>query len=105
MSQWVHDGIKAVFFDAVGTLIFPRPSAPAVYAEVAHRHGLDLATDVIRDRFLAAFRAEEETDRVAGWVTSEERERTRWRRIVTETLVGVFDPDACFHELFEHFSK
>jgi putative hydrolase of the HAD superfamily len=76
-----------------------------VYAGVALRHGLDLSPAVVRDRFLAAFRAEEEADRAAGWVTSEARELARWWRIVTYTLSGVSDPKACFHELFQHFSK
>ncbi len=30
---------------------------------------------------------------------------SRWRRIVSETLAGVVDPEACFRELYEHFSR
>ena len=33
------DGTRAVFFDAVGTLLFPQPTAPTVYAEVARFDG------------------------------------------------------------------
>jgi putative hydrolase of the HAD superfamily len=105
MSRWVGPGTRAVFFDAVGTLIVPEPPAPVVYAAVARRHGLDLRPEVARDRFRAAFRVEEEADRAAGWVTSEGREQARWWRIVTHTLAEVSDPKACFHELFQHFSK
>ena len=39
MPPWVHPGIRAVFFDAVGTLLFPWPAAPVVYAGTALRHG------------------------------------------------------------------
>src|SRR4051812_41464253 len=105
MPTFVHGGIRAVFFDAVGTLLFPEPSAPVVYAEVAGRHGLVVEPDEILRRFVAAFRAEEEADRMAGWVTDEERELARWRRIVAETLPGLPNSDAAFRELFEHFAK
>lgn len=96
---------RAVFFDAVGTLLFPNPSALVVYADVARAMGLELAPAEVRTRFLTAYRNQEAADRLAGWVTSEERERERWRVIVCETLHGVADPDACFLELYEHFSK
>src|SRR5439155_21021759 len=102
VSAWLPD-IRAVFFDAVGTLIFPEPGATVVYADVARRHGLELSARVIRDRFLAAYRTEEAADRLAGWVTSEPREIARWRRIVGESLPGV--PDPCFRELFDHFAQ
>lgn len=103
MAAWLA-GVRAALFDAVGTLIFPWPSAPVVYAGVALRHGFDLDPAVIRERFLAAFRAEEAIDRAAGWVTSEEREVARWRRIVANTLTEVPDAEACFRELFDHFA-
>jgi putative hydrolase of the HAD superfamily len=105
MSKWVHPGIRAVFFDAVGTLLFPRPSAVLVYSGVALRLGVHITHDEIRDRFLAAYRAEERIDRDASWVTSEEREVARWRRIVANTLLEVPDTATCFRELFEHFAK
>ena len=105
MSQRVHPGIRAVFFDAVGTLLFPEPSALEIYRTLAQRQGFELSAHVIRERFIAAYRLEEDADRAADWVTSEERERNRWHRIVTSTLCEVPDPEACFHELFDHFAK
>lgn len=96
--------VRAVFFDAVGTLIHPTPSAPEVYAAVAARHGLALDPAEVRRRFVAAFRAEEEVDRAAGWVTSEAREEGRWRRIVARTL-PVADGEACFRELYDHYAR
>ena len=41
MSRFL-DGIRAVAFDAVGTLIFPNPGAATVYAEAAARHGMSM---------------------------------------------------------------
>ena len=77
MSRWVHERIRAVFFDAVGTLIFPDPPAAEVYAGVALRHGLKLDSELIRKRFIESFNAEEAFDREHDWVTSEEREVER----------------------------
>jgi putative hydrolase of the HAD superfamily len=98
-------GIQAVVFDAVGTLIHPQPPAALVYAAVGSRFGRTLAPEVIAVRFAAAFRHEEAVDRAAGWHTSEDRERERWRRIVRRVLDDVTDPEACFRELYEHFSR
>lgn len=98
-------GVRAVFFDAVGTLLFPKPSAPAVYAEVARRHGLPLPVAEVRARFLAAYRLQEAADIGLNWATSEARERDRWHTIVTNTLSGVSDPGGCFAHLFEHYSR
>jgi putative hydrolase of the HAD superfamily len=96
---------RAVVFDAVGTLIFPAPGAPAVYAAFAARHGVRCDAGIIRGRMIAAYAAEENADRSAGWLTSESREVERWRRIVAASLPDLEDPEACFRELFEHFAK
>lgn len=105
MPAPVGPGTRAVFFDAVGTLLFPDPPAAVVYAAAARRAGVNLSPAEIRARFVAAYRVEEEADRTAGWVTSEERERDRWRAIVAATLRELPDPDAAFDELYDHFSK
>jgi len=98
-------GIKAVYFDAVGTLLHPEPPAIAVYAEVARSQGSRLALPFIAERFQAAFAREEALDRAADYRTSEARELCRWRRIVAEVLDDVADPEACFQELYLHFGR
>ena len=105
MSRWVHERIRAVFFDAVGTLIFPDPPAAEVYAGVALRHGLKLDSELIRKRFIESFNAEEAFDREHDWVTSEEREVERWRRIVSSCLREIIDFETCFTELYQHFAR
>jgi putative hydrolase of the HAD superfamily len=105
MSSFIPADTRAVFFDAVGTLLFPDPPAPTIYAETARHFGLDLSATDVRARFVTAFRREETADRAAGWATSEGREHERWHRIVTATLDGVPDPNACFRHLFDHFSQ
>jgi putative hydrolase of the HAD superfamily len=101
----VSPPVRAVFFDAVGTLLFPEPSAPVIYAETARRHGLALTPAEVRERFIEAYRVEEQADIAINWVTSEARERERWRQIVFHTLAGVSDPESCYHFLFDHFAQ
>jgi putative hydrolase of the HAD superfamily len=98
-------GLRAVCFDAVGTLIHPDPPAAVVYAAVGRRFGSRLTVEAIGPRFVRAFQREEAVDQENGLRTSEARERERWHRIVTEVLDDVVDIDACFHELFEHFAR
>jgi len=97
--------IRAIFFDAVGTLIHPEPAPALVYAEVGCRFGSTYTSDVISSRFASAFAREEEADRAAGWQTNEERELRRWRSIVGDVLDDVVDSEACFRELYEHFAR
>jgi putative hydrolase of the HAD superfamily len=96
--------VRAVVFDAVGTVIFPDPPATVVYAEVAKRLDSRVAPDEIPARFRRAFARQEEIDCLAGLRTSEEREVQRWRQIVSQVLDDVADTEACFRELFDHFS-
>jgi putative hydrolase of the HAD superfamily len=96
---------RAVVFDAVGTLLHPDPSAATVYETVGRKYGSRLSAAVLLARMAAAFRAEEEFDRRHGQVTDEARELERWRHIVRSTLDDVDNPEACFRELFTHFSQ
>jgi putative hydrolase of the HAD superfamily len=91
------------FFDAVGTVLFPTPTASVVYAQVAARHGLTLDPDAVRSRLWAQFRLEEAADRAAGWTTSEARERDRWRKIVLAAVPAA--SDELFDELYQHFAQ
>jgi putative hydrolase of the HAD superfamily len=94
--------IRAVVFDAVGTVLFPDPPAAVVYAETARRFGLKVSPTDVTARFFPALAAEDAIDRAAGWVTSEARERIRWQRIVTTVLSG--SSPECFDQLFAHFA-
>lgn len=97
--------IQAIVYDAVGTLIHVRPSVAAVYAEVGRRFGSRRSEDEIRTRFHAAFAEQDRLDAQAGWRTSEERERQRWRAIVAAVLDDAADPSGCFEALFEAFGR
>jgi putative hydrolase of the HAD superfamily len=96
--------VRAVLFDAVGTLILPEPSVGAVYAEIGRRHGSRLDTAAAAGHFRAAFAHQEAIDSDAGWRTDERRERGRWEAVVAAVLDDVPRPEACFAELWEHFA-
>src|SRR5690606_20106058 len=62
MSDGLHlpgvtrpERIRAVAFDAVGTLIHPDPPVAAIYEEISRRHGSRLTRDDVARRFRDAF--------------------------------------------------
>lgn len=97
--------VRAVFFDAVGTVIHPEPGPAEAYHAMGRRFGSQLTLEVIQHRFRAAFRREELHDVLAEFRTSEDREAARWRSIVAEVLDDVAEREACFAELFDHFGR
>jgi putative hydrolase of the HAD superfamily len=97
--------IRAVAFDAVGTLIHPDPPAAVVYAAVGRRFGSRLDVAEIRLRFGAAFAEQERLDVQNGLATSEERELRRWQCIVAQVLDDIADPASCFAEIYAHFAR
>jgi putative hydrolase of the HAD superfamily len=101
----IPPGVRGVFFDAVGTLIHPEPSAADIYAAAGRRHGSQLDRAEVRRRFAAAFRAQEQYDLGHELRTSEEREWQRWHCIVAEVLDDVSDPEACFRDLHAYFAR
>jgi putative hydrolase of the HAD superfamily len=103
--RWIDESVRAVFFDAVGTLLIAQPSPVRVYVDAAAAQGVVLSEAEVRRRFWTAFQAEEEADRLAGWRVNEDRELRRWRKIVSATLPEVPDSERCFQSLWDHFSR
>jgi putative hydrolase of the HAD superfamily len=97
--------IRAIVYDAVGTLLHVKPSVAALYVQVGRANGSKLDEAEVRRRFPAAFARQEQIDRELGWRTDEMRERQRWRDIVGEVLDDTNDPLACFETLWHLFSK
>lgn len=100
--------MRAVLFDAVGTLLVPEPEVGLAYADAGRAQGVVFAPDEIRRRFRGAFSAEEARDRAAGdGRTSPQRERARWRSIVGQVFHeapgDVFEP--ILERLWEHFAR
>ena len=101
-----HPEIKAVAFDAVGTLIQAEPSVGEVYARVAAECGSPVHDpDGLKIAFRDALATEDEIDRHNEWRTSEEREQERWRRIVGHCLPDGADVEAAYSRLFEWFAR
>ncbi|MFQ3592952.1 MAG: HAD-IA family hydrolase [Gemmataceae bacterium] len=97
--------VRLVYFDAVGTLLRPDPSVAATYQRIGQRYGCNRPVEDLRRAFSHAFLAEESWDAVNGYRTDEQRERQRWRAIVSAVLPEATDPDACFAELWDHFAR
>jgi len=98
-------GIKAVAFDAVGTLIAPAPAAAVVYEAIGRKYGSRLSVSDIASRFQSAFQSEEVRDVVLRWRTGPAREVERWRQIVASVFGDQIDLDGCFRELWDHFAR
>jgi putative hydrolase of the HAD superfamily len=101
----IPPGVCIVYFDAVGTLIHPEPSAADAYHAAGQKYGSRLDRAEVRRRFGVAFRREEMIDAGRGWVTDEAREEQRWRDIVTAVLADVTKPEECFRDLYAHFAR
>jgi len=100
----ILEGIRAVVFDAVGTVMLPNPGASNVYASVAAAHGIAIPQpEELGRRLWAQFRIEDQFDRDHNWRTSEARERERWHNIVCSAIPGT--TDELFVELFQHFAQ
>ena len=100
--------LKAIFFDAAGTLIYlPRPVGEH-YRNVAERHGLHLNADVLDRAFRAAWQTMPSRAPVA--MHRPDDDRAWWRRLVNKVLDlaanGNISPQTredYFQALFEHF--
>jgi putative hydrolase of the HAD superfamily len=99
--------IRAVLFDAGGTLIRVRGSVGAVYAGVAAGHGVEVDADEIEARFRAAF-AQMPPLCFPAEADAElpQLERNWWKQLVRDVFAGVDVPDfdAYFNELFDYFA-
>lgn len=93
--------IRAVLFDAVGTLIYPHPPVAEVYHLAGSRLGSKYSVEEVGPRFRAAIKRHQQ-----GGQTSEELERERWQRIVYDVMDDVEDPQRLLlNDLWQHFGS
>jgi putative hydrolase of the HAD superfamily len=102
--------IRAVFFDAAGTLFEPREPIGRTYSRLARDFGLDAPEDAVAACFRRAFGAAPGLAFGPGFRPDELRrlEREWWRRRVGETFapIGKFaDFEAYFDALFSYFAN
>ena len=101
--------IKAILFDAAGTLIHLPRGVGWHYRHVAARHGLDLDESRMAAAFAEAFRAA--GPRVATGVSRPDDDKGWWRVLVRRAMTAcgegpedaVFEP--MFEELYAHFAE
>ena len=93
---------KLIFFDAVGTLIYPDPPVIDTYKEIGEKFGYDLAAEVVSSRFMHAHKKHFNSD--TDCVSNEELEKTRWKNVVDEIFNSESNPEL-FNELWNHFAK
>jgi len=97
--------LRWVVLDAVGTTIYPAPGVEEAYARAAAAQGLAFSAAEVQVRFKNALAAQSAIDRAAAYRTSEERERSRWRAIVTDVFGDAVKADAAFDDLWRHFAS
>lgn len=93
--------IRAVLFDAVGTLLLPREPVAATYCRFVRAYGSRLDESEVALRFAAALADDLREE------TSEEQEGLRWRQIVVQSLPDL-DPrhvEPLFEQLWEYFGQ
>jgi putative hydrolase of the HAD superfamily len=102
--------VKAVFFDAAGTLFETREPVGASYARIARRYGVDGRAEDINAAFRRTFHNAGALAFGPGRSAEELRrlERQWWRELVAETFAGLgefTDFEAYFEELFGFFAE
>ncbi|MBI4395290.1 MAG: haloacid dehalogenase, partial [Candidatus Omnitrophica bacterium] len=75
--------IKAIFFDAGGTLFRPYPSVGEIYAEAASRYGGTYDAERLEAGFNSAWKKRGGLSSL-GTETNEEKERRWWHSLVRE---------------------
>lgn len=96
--------VRAITFDAGGTLLYPFPSVGIIYSEVLKKHGVELNEAVLEAGFRTAWMAAHAHPRVG---ISEHSERDWWRNLVQRTLHQQPQPkdfDLFFDELWNTFA-
>ncbi len=99
--------IKAVFFDAGGTLFRPYPSVGEIYAKAASTFGVTCDPVKLEEAFYSFWKKRGGLASL-GAETSEEKERMWWYTLVEEVFSGhggVPDFDQFFHSLHRSFEE
>jgi len=94
--------LKAVVFDAVGTVMYPQPSVADAYRKTLLRHcqtdvSAEKATEVVRQAL-----RERSTD--SDLRTNEDSESEFWASIIRSLCPGSPGFQDCFDDLFAHFA-
>jgi putative hydrolase of the HAD superfamily len=99
--------IRAIIFDAGGTLICPAKPIGETYAQFAYPYGVKLPAEATTEAFFAAFKGS--APRKSG-VPVNGDDRAWWKQVVRRSLPeGSFAEEKIFNEFFDavylHFAK
>jgi putative hydrolase of the HAD superfamily len=101
--------IKAVYFDAAGTLIKPARRVGESYAAIAAKHGKQVTASEMFARFRVCFDGAPRLAFPGAALGELDRlERDWWKNLVGQVFepFGPFDSfDDCFAELFDYFAE
>jgi putative hydrolase of the HAD superfamily len=108
----IESMIRAVLFDAVGTLLEARPAVADAYFQAGRQFGSTLSRDEVARRFRQCWIDEHQHATTEhAWqrpVTNQHAERERWRRVVQRVfheLVKSAASEQLFEHLWHHFSS
>ncbi len=95
-----------IFFDAVGTLIYPDPPVYGTYQSIANKYGSNLTEDIISKRFKESYKTHFSINPEINTLSNEKLEKQRWKNVVDDIFneTSVSNPDL-FLELWQHFSE
>ena len=103
--------LRAVLFDAHGTLIDLAEPVGETYARVAARHGARISAWRLGDAFERVLRGSPPPVFPGGAAQIEARERAWWRErvravfLAADSAARVGDFEACFEDLWTHFGS
>ena len=106
MKIKILEGVRAVFFDAGGTLLYPHPSVGEVYSRVAAEHGVVACQKQLNEKFREVWNQKDGLAMAA--LTDEKSEKNWWREIVRETFKpfkAFRDFEFFFDDLYDQFAS
>ena len=102
--------MKAIFFDAAGTLISVREPVGVTYARIANSHGISVSSDAVAHAFRTAWKSLPPPQHRGA--PAPDDERAWWRELVRRcfaTARGAELPpeklDPLFNELYSHYAR
>jgi putative hydrolase of the HAD superfamily len=99
--------IRAIVFDAGGTLLYPADPVGETYAKFARKFGVKLAPEATETAFREAFRS---LSPRKGSVPRDGNDRAWWKQVVAKSMLDKAFPEpvafeSFFEEVYQHFAK
>lgn len=108
LPREIWEKIKAVFFDAEGTLLHIKPSVGHIYVKVCQKYGLQADPKALGESFQRAFAAHLKRRKQGEITLSPDGCREEWRRVFQEAVSPFGElgsPEKAFEECYEAFAR